>query len=117
FEPKDEVKPAYREQLAGCGWSRRLSVVPSFAALGGSQEPGPVTAEEAASVTLAVDALVAFCQRHRNEIADEAFPIRASVVVKTDGGTTSGDVLVPRDEDACALLITAHLFRVALVAR
>jgi hypothetical protein len=115
FAPKDEMRPAYRDQLAGCGWSRRLSVVPSFAGIGGGQEPGVMTADEAPSVTLAVDALVAFCERHRYEISNDAFPIRESVEVKTAGGRATVDVVVPPDEDPSASPTSIYRFRVALV--
>ena len=46
FDLKDDVMPAYRDQLARAGWSRRFSVVPTFAAIGGEEPPGLATPDE-----------------------------------------------------------------------
>ena len=116
FDPKDEVLPAYREQLARCGWSGRLSTVPTFAAMGRGQEPGQLTAEEAADVALAVDALVTFCQRHRQQIADEEFPVRDTVEVSLAGKTVRVEVSVP-GEDPSAPPATVYRFKVSLADR
>lgn len=113
FEPKSEVHTAYREQLAHGGWPRRLSVVPTFAAIGGGQEPSPLDTQEAEDVTLAVEALVKFCQRHRKQIADEQFPIRDRIEVSVAGKSVHFDVTVP-GEDPSAPPATVYRFKVSL---
>ncbi|MBI2864834.1 MAG: plasmid pRiA4b ORF-3 family protein [Chloroflexi bacterium] len=113
FGPKDEAPPAYREQLAQCGWSRRLRTVPTFAAMGGGQEPGLLSAEEATEVTIAVDSLVTFCQRHRKQIADEELPIRDAVDVSLAERIVRVDVSVP-GEDPTAPPATVFRFKVSL---
>ena len=94
FEPKGIAPPAYSDELARGGWSRRLNVVPIFAAMGEGQEPGLLDAEEAANVTLAVESLVAFCKRHSEQIANDEFPIRDTVEVSLAGETVTVDVSV-----------------------
>ena len=116
FESKEELPPAYRDQLAKCGWSRRLSTVPTFAVMGEGHEPGQMTAEEATDVTLAVDALVTFCQRHRKRIADEAFPIRETIEMSLAGKTVRVDVSVP-GEDPTAPPATVYRFKVSLMSQ
>lgn len=98
FEPRDETKSAYRDQLARCGWSRRLSVVPTFEAFGGGEAPGELTAQEAGEVAVAMEALATFCQLHRREVTDEAFPLRDRVAVEVGGQTIGVEVSVPPDE-------------------
>jgi hypothetical protein len=113
FEPRDEAPPDYRGKLARGGWPGRLSKVPVFSPMGGGSGPGLLTAEEAAEVAVAVDALVAFCQRHRGQIAGEKFPIRDSVEVDAAGKTVRVDVSVP-GEDPSAPPATVYRFKVSL---
>ncbi len=98
FEPKDEMPSTYREHLARSGWPGRLSTVPTFAAMGGGEEPVPLTAEEAAEVAVAVDSLVTFCERHRKRIANERFPVRDTVEVNVLGKTVRVDMSVPGED-------------------
>lgn len=113
FDPKDEAPPAYRDQLARLGWPRRLGTVPTFAAMGGGETPGMLTAEDVSEVTLGVDALVTFCQRFRQQIAVEDFPIRDTVEVNLAGKTARVDVSVP-GEDPSAPPATVYRFKVSL---
>ncbi len=98
FEPRDDLPSGYLDQLTQGGWSRRMSVAPIFSAMGGGQEPALLTPEEAAEVTLAIDSLVTFCDRHRKRIADEQFPIRDTVEVSLGGKAVPVDVSVPAEE-------------------
>lgn len=113
FDPKDEAPPAYRDQLAKLGWSRRLGKVPMFAAIGGGEEPGTLTAEDVPQVTLGIDALVTFCQRFRQQIAVDDFPIRDTVEVNLAGKTIHVNVSVP-GEDPLAPPATVYRFKVSL---
>lgn len=113
FDRKDEMPPAYRDQLARHGWPRRLGVVPTFAVIGGGQEQGMLTAEDALDTTFAIDALVTFCQRFRKQIAAEDFPIRDTVEVNLAGKMTRVDVSVPA-EDPSAPPPTVYRFKVSL---
>lgn len=99
FDLKDDVMPSYRDQLAGAGWSRRFSVVPTFGAIGGEESPGEPTADEVRAFTPALDALGTFCQRHRNTIAREDFPIQDQVEVKQDEQAMVYQVSVGLDEE------------------
>ena len=114
FEPRDKLKPAYREQLARCGWPRRRKLVPTFGSLGGEQEPGDLSAEEAADVALAVDALVEICRRHRQQIAAEEFPIRDRVEIQFGSRTVTVDVSAPPDEEPGATPAIVYRFKVSL---
>ncbi len=113
FDPKAEADRAYREQLARWGWPGRLSKVPTFAVMGRGQEPAPLTSQDASDVTFAVDALVAFCQRYRQQLAEENFPIRDTIEVSLAGKTVRVDVSVP-GEDPSAPPATVYRFKVSL---
>lgn len=113
FEPKEDMRPAYREQLEGNGWPRRLMTVPTLTAYGGGQKPGPLNRKEASAVALAVDALVTFCQRHRERLAGEVFPIRDTAEVSLAGKTSRVDVSIP-GEDPSAPPATVYRFKVSL---
>jgi hypothetical protein len=95
FDPRDDLRLSYRDQLARFGWSRRFSVVPTFGAIGGNQPPGELTADEAVATTWAVSALATFCQRHQPALAREEFPIADRVEVSLPGETFTVDVQIP----------------------
>lgn len=114
FERKDEADAAYRDRLAQCGWPRRLGMVPTFAVMGGGKDPGPLSVEDASEVTPAVDALVAFCQRHRKRLVEEQFPIRDIVEVASAGKVVRIDVSIP-GKDPSAPPATVFRLKVSLV--
>jgi hypothetical protein len=95
FDPKADLQPAYRAQLARAGWPPRLPVVPTFVALGGGAAPGEPTAAEAGRAALAVAALVAFCERHEDAIAAAAFPVADTVAVRHAGATVPVALAMP----------------------
>jgi hypothetical protein len=100
FDPKDEMHPDYRSQLARAGWSRRLSMVPTFIGRGGDQEMGDITEEEAQAMALAVDAVVTFCERHEDQITDEDFPIADTVETVRDGARVTVTLAMPPERRA-----------------
>ena len=81
--------------------------------MGRGQEPAPLTSQDASDVTFAVDALVAFCQRYRQQLAEENFPIRDTIEVSLAGKTVRVDVSVP-GEDPSAPPATVYRFKVSL---
>lgn len=89
FEPRDEVVPAYRQQMVQLGWPKRLGRVPTFAVMGGEDFPASVDAKDAIDIAVAVDAMVKFCQRHRDELAGDEFPITDTIDVELSGRTVS----------------------------
>ena len=95
FDPKADLQPAYRAQLARAGWPPRLPMVPTFVALGGGAAPGEPTAAEARRAALAVAALVAFCERHEDAIAAAAFPVADTVAVRHAGATVPVALAMP----------------------
>jgi hypothetical protein len=95
FDPKAELQPAYRAQLARAGWPPRLPMVPTFVALGGGAAPGEPTVAEARRAALAVAALVAFCERHEDAIAAAAFPIADTVAIRHAGATVPVTLAMP----------------------
>jgi hypothetical protein len=99
FDPKESMRSDYRDHLARCGWSRRLSVVPTFAAVGGGREPHEVTAEDGQMLGVVVDALVTFCQRHRRLLATDTLPIEDSIDVRRDEQDLSVAVRIPPELD------------------
>ncbi|MGH2371082.1 MAG: hypothetical protein ACRDI2_23135, partial [Chloroflexota bacterium] len=117
FDEKEDMEPAYREQLTRNGWPGRLSVVPTFIARGGSgtaeATPNDVTADEARHIALAIEALVTFCERHEDALAAEEFPIRDTVEIKQAGETVKIDVAAPAGEGETSTA-TVLRFKVSL---
>jgi len=95
FDPKEDVHPQYRDQLAKAGWPRRLPMVPTFVALGGDTPPGELTPSEAEQTSLAVEALVSFCAAHEDEIAAGDFPVEGTVAVPFEGQDVVVTLSVP----------------------
>jgi hypothetical protein len=95
FDPKADLHPAYRIQLARAGWPPRQPMVPTFVALGGGAAPGEPTAAEARRAALAVAALVAFCARHGDAFAAAAFPVADTKAIQHAGETVSVALAMP----------------------
>jgi hypothetical protein len=121
FDEKAEVFPEYVDQVVEHGWPKRTRVVPSFGAIGGEQQPGDLAADEAQWAALALEALVAFCKQHGEEIAEEAFPISSTVQVKQANRRVAVQVAVPPPDEAGAdnavATPTVYRFKVALSGR
>ncbi|MHB1413854.1 MAG: plasmid pRiA4b ORF-3 family protein [Chloroflexota bacterium] len=113
FEPKNDFAPPYRQQMARAGWSRHHGALPTFSAMRPGEELVRLEEADVPDITLAVDAMVVFCQRYRQRLINEHLPIRDTVEVKQAGQTARAVVSVPA-EDPSAPPATVFRFKVSL---
>ena len=114
FDDKDELPADYVRQMVRHKWPRRLDVVPTLTTRGGTPPGAPLTEDEAQAVVLAVEALVAFAERHEDAIAEEAFPIHDTVEVRRDGQAVAVRIAVPPTTEAQSPTASVYRFKVTL---
>jgi hypothetical protein len=114
FDPKEELPPAYVDKLIRNTWPRRFGVAPTFVVRGGATGNGALTNEEGWAIALAIEALVAFCERNEDALADEEMPLQDVVQVEQSGQTIAVQVRTPPHEQWPAPATTIYRFKVSL---